>query len=86
MAQSFDVIHHKLERCDASSLLRSTSFQSDLKQNGTQEKKQFSGTVFNALSHGVIRFVACVSFKNHQMDPSDWLLKKFNRSEGGFWS
>ena len=38
---------------------------SDLKQNGTQEKTPFSGTVFNTLSHGVIRFVASVSFKNH---------------------
>ena len=59
---------------------------SDLKQNGTQEKKPFSGTVLHALSHGVICFVASVSFKNHQMDASDWLLKKFNCSEGGFWS
>ena len=38
---------------------------SDLKQNGTQEKTPFSSTVFHALSHGVIRFVASVSFKNH---------------------
>ena len=38
---------------------------SDLKQNGTHEKKPFSGTVLHALSHGVIRFVASVSFKNH---------------------
>ena len=38
---------------------------SDLKQNGTQEKTPFSGTVFNTLSHGVIRFVASVSSKNH---------------------
>ena len=38
---------------------------SDFKQNGTQEKTPFSGTVFNTLSHGVIRFVASVSFKNH---------------------
>ena len=37
----------------------------DLKQNGTQEKTPFSGTVFNTLSHGVIRFVASVSSKNH---------------------
>ena len=34
---------------------------SDLKQNGTQEKTPFSSTVFHALSHGVIRFVASVS-------------------------
>ena len=38
---------------------------SDLKQNGTQEKTPFSGTVFHILSHGVLRFVASVSFKNH---------------------
>ena len=29
---------------------------SDLKKNGTQEKGQFSGTVFHALSHRVIHF------------------------------
>ena len=40
---------------------------SDLKQNGTQEKTPFSSTVFHALSHGVIRFVASVSSKNHLM-------------------
>ena len=34
---------------------------SDLKQNGTQEKTQFSGT----LSHGVPHFVASGSIKNH---------------------
>ena len=38
---------------------------SDLKQNGTQEKTPFSSTVFHALSHGVIRFVASVSSKKH---------------------
>ena len=53
---------------------------SDLKQNGTQEKLPFSGTVFHALSHGVLRFVASVSFKNHP----DWLSKNFNQSEGVF--
>ena len=56
------------------SLVRSEGFKypshlskqsSDLKQNGTQEKTPFSGTVFNTLSHGVIRFVASVSSKNH---------------------
>ena len=36
---------------------------SGLKQNGTQEKTLFSSTVFHALSHGVIRFVASVSSK-----------------------
>ena len=38
---------------------------SDLEQNGTQEKTPFSGTVFYTLSHGVLRFVVSVSFKNH---------------------
>ena len=38
---------------------------SDLKQNGTQEKTQFSGTVFNTLSHCVIHFVASVSNEKH---------------------
>ena len=38
---------------------------SDLKQNGTQEKTPFSGTVFHTLSHGVACFVASGSFKNH---------------------
>ena len=38
---------------------------SDLKQNGTQEKTPFSGTVFHTLSHGVLRFVESVSFKTH---------------------
>ena len=38
---------------------------SDLKQNGTQEKTPFSGTVFHTLSHGVVRFVESVSFKSH---------------------
>ena len=37
---------------------------SDPKQNGTQEKTPFSGTVFHTLSHGVIRIVASVSSKN----------------------
>ena len=38
---------------------------SDVKQNGTQEKEPLSGTVFNTLSHDVLRFVASGSFKNH---------------------
>ena len=37
----------------------------DLMKNGTQEKTPFSSTVFNAYAHGVIRFVASVSSKNH---------------------
>ena len=58
----------------------------DLRQNGTQEKKLFSGSVFHALSHGMNRFVASVSFKNHQMEASHWLLEHLNQSQGGFWS
>ena len=38
---------------------------SHLKKNGTQGKTPFSGTVFHTFSHGVLRFVASVSFKNH---------------------
>ena len=38
---------------------------SDLKQNGSKEKIPFTGTVFHTLSHGVLHFVASVSFKNH---------------------
>ena len=38
---------------------------SDVKQNGTQEKTPFSGTVFNTFSHGVLCSVASGSFKNH---------------------
>ena len=35
----------------------------DLKQNGTQENTPFSATVFNALPHGVVCFVASGSSK-----------------------
>ena len=59
---------------------------SDLKQNGTQEKIPFSGTVFNTLSHDVLHFVASGSFKNHWIEASDWLSKNFNQSEGVFLS
>ena len=46
--------------------LHLTSFQtSDLKQNGTQEKTPFYGTVFHTLSHDLFHFVASGSFKNH---------------------
>ena len=48
---------------------------SNLKQNGTQEKTPFSGTVFHTLSHGVLRFVASVSFKNHWIE-APWLAVK----------
>ena len=39
-----------------------------LKQNGTQDKTPFSGTVFNTLSHGGVRFVASGSSKNHLLN------------------
>ena len=48
---------------------------SDLKQNGTQEKTPFSGRVFHTLSHGVLRFVESVSFKNHWIE-APWLAAK----------
>ena len=38
---------------------------SDLKENGTKEKTQFSVTVFHTLSLGAFRFVARVSFIKH---------------------
>ena len=41
---------------------------SDLKQKGTQEKTPVPGTVFHTLSHGVLSFVASVSFKNHSLE------------------
>ena len=46
-------------------LQRLSKSQNDLKQNDAQENAPFSGTVFHALSHGVICFVASVSSKNH---------------------
>ena len=41
----------------------------------------FSNAVFYALSHGAIHFVRSVSFKNLEMEVSNWLLKNFNHSE-----
>ena len=41
-----------------------TKRPTDLKQNGTQEKTPFSGTVFHTLSHDVFHFVASGSSKN----------------------
>ena len=38
------------------------------KQKCTQFPTPFSGTAFNALSHGVIHFVWSVSFKNLEME------------------
>ena len=56
------------------------------KQKCTQFPTPFSGTVFYALSHGVIHFVRSVSFKNLKMEVFDWLLKNFNQQESGFSS
>ena len=39
-----------------------------LKQNGTQEKKPFSGAVLRALLHDVIRFVVSVSYRYHLLN------------------
>ena len=50
---------------------------SDLKQNGTQEKTPFSGTVSPCLSYGVVLFVLTVSFWNHQIEASHWLKEEF---------
>ena len=50
---------------------------SDLKQNGTQEKTPFSGTVSHCLSCGVVLFVQTVSFWNHQIEASHWLKEEF---------
>ena len=58
---------------------------SDLKQNGTQVKAPFSGTVFHTLSHGVFCFVVSgVSIKDHWIEASDWLSKNIDQSEGVF--
>ena len=54
------------------------------KQKCTQFLTPFSGTVFHALSHGVIHFVQIVSFKNLKMEVFDWLLKNFKQWESGF--
>ena len=52
---------------------------SDLKQKCTQFPTPFLGTDFHALSHGVVHFVRSVSFRNLEMEASDWLLKNFNQ-------
>ena len=50
---------------------------SDLKQNGTQEKTPFSGTVTHCLSDGVVLFVLTVSIWNRQIEASHWLKEDF---------
>ena len=42
-----------------------------------------SGPVFQALSYGMILLTASVSFKNHNIEASDWLLTIFTQSEDG---
>ena len=59
---------------------------SGCKQKCTQFRRPFSGTVFHSLSHDMIHFVRSVSFKNHEWEVSDWLLKKFNHWETGLSS
>jgi len=49
------------------------------KQKCTQILTPFAGTVFHALSQGVIHFVQSVSFKNLKIEVFDWLLKNFNQ-------
>ena len=51
--------------CSAYSNAHLAKHLSDLNQNGTQEETPFSCKVFHALLHGVLRFVASVSLKNH---------------------
>ena len=60
--------------------------RSDLRYNGTHEKKPFSASDFHALPFAVFRFVASVSFNNYGIEASDWLSKNFNQSKGGFQS
>ena len=50
---------------------------SDLEQNGTQEMTKFSGPVFHGFSCGVVHFVPTVSFWNHQIESSYWLIEVF---------
>ena len=57
---------------------------SGLKQKCTQTPISFLGTVFHALSGDVIHFDPRGSFKNLEMEVSDWLLKNFNQRESGF--
>ena len=51
----------------------------DPKWNCTQYQKPVSGLGFCAISHGVNCFVACVSFKNHQMEVSNWRISTRRR-------
>ena len=60
---------------------------SDLKQNGTQEKTPFSGTVFNTLSHGMVRgFFASVRPKNYSLSGWNFLTANQKLLFNGFWS
>ena len=51
-----------------------------------KKKTLFSGAVIHTLSCDVFHFVASGSFKNRQIEASDWLSKNLNQSEGGFLS
>ena len=53
---------------------------SDYKQNGMQEKKPFM-LCDSTITHGM-----SVTYKTIEKEASDWRLKDFNHSEGGFWS
>ena len=72
-ATSFANAERSVRYCDSHLSERS----SDLKQNGTQEKTPFSGTVSHYLSYGEVLFVLTVSFWNHQIDASHWLKEEF---------
>ena len=61
--------NEEISNKQAISFLHLSKHPSDLKPNGRQEKTPFSGTVFQTLSQGVLRFVASVSFKNHWIKP-----------------
>ena len=61
-----------------------SKWPSDLKINGTQENITFSDPAFHGLPCGVLLFASSVSFKNHETEATDWLLKNSSHSEGGF--
>ena len=61
-----------------------SKWPSDLKINGTQNDVTFSGPLFIVLPCGVLLFDASVSFKNHEIEAPDWLLRNSSHSDGGF--
>ena len=50
---------------------------SDLKQDGRHGKEPHSGTIFHALLHFLMRFVASVGSKDEIEHAFDWLLKNY---------